>query len=480
MPPYRPDGVERPRLLEKLEPKRPFKLILISAPAGYGKTTLITAWLRHIQAADEARICWLSLDEDDSDPQQFFRYLAAAVRPLPGVQSTLPQLLQSNQAIPAKTLTKAFIHDLVPVTTPYYLIIDDYHAIDAADVDSALATLLELMPPQMTMVLTSRSDPGFPISRLRARGELIEVRADDLRFTEEEAAQFLRRTMGLTLQAEHITALEKRTEGWAAGLQMAALSMQNRTGEDLDGFVHSFTGSHRFILDYLVEEALQQQPESIRTFLLHTAILDRLCGPLCDAVTGQEESQKILEALERDNLFVVPLDDQRVWYRYHHLFADVLQAQAKVTQPDLVAAHHQRASAWYGQHGLPADAIRHALAAEEYEQAAAFAELTWRSMDRSYRSAIWLGWVKALPDELVRARPVLSAGYAWALLDSGEMEAAETRLRDAERWLAMGERPQAAADEMVVVSKRSSGHCQRQQLMPAPIMPRRLAMCPTR
>lgn len=285
LPPNRSNWVERPRLLTQLEAKRPLKLILISAPAGYGKTTLITNWL---QQREDAHACWLSLDEDDSDTQQFFRYLAVAVRPLPDVQSSLSHLLQSNQTIPAKTLMKAFVHDVVPVSSPFHLILDDYHAIDSVEIDRALAALLDLMPPQMTLVMTSRSDPGFPISRLRARGELIELRADEMRFTEAEAARFLQQTMGLILLPDQIAALEARTEGWIAGLQMAALSMQNRASSDVDGFVHTFTGSHRFIMDYLVEEALRQQPEPVRTFLLSTSILDRLCGPCVRPLPGKK------------------------------------------------------------------------------------------------------------------------------------------------------------------------------------------------
>ena len=449
LPPIRADWVQRPRLLGKLDRNSQTKLILFSAPAGYGKTTLVTAWLRQLEGAE---VCWLSLDEDDSDPQHFFRYLAAAIRPLPDVQSQLPQLLQSNQPIPAKTLIKAFTHDVIPVATPFILVLDDYHVLDSAEIENALAKLLDLMPSQMTLVLTSRSDPGFPISRLRARGELVELRADDLRFTEMEAAQFLQQTMGLTLQPAQVAALENRTEGWIAGLQMAALSLQNRPNSDLNSFVNTFAGSHRFVLDYLVEEALSQQPESVRSFLLATAILERLSGSLCDAVTGQTNSQTMLEMLERANLFVVPLDNRRRWYRYHHLFADVLQAHATATLPDQVTAWHQRASDWFAQQSSPGEAIYHALAAEDYKQAAAVAELAWRSMDRRYQSGTWLGWVKALPDELVRARPVLSAEYAWALLDSGEMEAAEVRLQDAERWLELDAQLPDSSDEMVVAS----------------------------
>jgi LuxR family maltose regulon positive regulatory protein len=285
---------------------------------------------------------------------------------------------------------------------------------------------------------------------------LTELRATDLRFTPEEAAEFLKEVMGLDLSTEDIAALENRTEGWIAGLQLAALSMQGR--KDTAGFVQAFTGSHRFVLDYLVEEVLQQQPDRVRTFLLQTSILDRLSGPLCDAITGQEDSRGMLEALERGNLFVVPLDDERRWYRYHHLFANVLQARAMEEQPDQVPHLHRRASEWYEHNGLPADAIRHALAAEDFERAADLVEVTWRAMDRSYQSATWLGWAKALPDELVRVRPVLSAGYGRTLLDVGELEAAEARLRDAERWLDTtadmnqrpDERPEVPSAEMSV------------------------------
>jgi LuxR family maltose regulon positive regulatory protein len=387
IPPPRPYWIERSRLLARLVVTPQTKLILVSAPAGYGKTTLVTAWLRQL---DGVQSCWLSLDEDDSDPQQFFRYLAAAIEPLPNTQSALGQLLQSTQPLPAKTLARAFINDVTPVETPFCLILDDYHAIDSADVDAALATLLELMPPQMTLLLTSRSDPGFPISRLRARGELIELRADDLRFTEAEAAQFLQQSMELTLQPAQIALLESRTEGWITGLQMAALSMQNRATADLEQFVQNFSGSHRFLIDYLVEEALYHQPEEVRTFLLATSILDRLSGPLCAAVTQMPHAQEILERLERDNLFVVPLDDQRHWYRYHHLFADVLQAYAQTKHPEMASTSHQRASHWFVDQNARHEAIDHAVAANDFELAADQIELTWHDMDRSFQEAKWL------------------------------------------------------------------------------------------
>ena len=247
------------------------QLMLLSLPAGYWKNNIVTSWLCQIEETRMAQVCWLSLDEDDSDPQQFFRYLAAAVRSLPNVQSSLSQLLQGSQSFSTKMLMKAFVHDVTTVSSPFIFILDDYHVLDAVEVDNALAALLDLMPPQMTLLLTSRSDPGFPISRLRARHELIELRADDLRFTDGEAAQFMEQTMHLVLQPEQIAELEARTEGWIAGLQMAALSMQGKT--DNADFIQAFTGSHRYIVDYLVDEVLGHQTEYVRSFLLQTAIL---------------------------------------------------------------------------------------------------------------------------------------------------------------------------------------------------------------
>jgi LuxR family maltose regulon positive regulatory protein len=304
----------------------------------------------------------------------------------------------------------------------------------------------------MHLVIASREDPPIPLARLRARGQLTELRAADLRFTPAEAADFLNRMMGLDLRETDIAALEARTEGWIAGLQLAALAIQGRS--DTAGFIRAFTGSHRFVLDYLAGEVLERQPEHVRDFLLQTSILGRLSGSLCDAVIGnhpertaQGGGRSILQTLERCNLFVVPLDDQRQWYRYHHLFADVLQAHLMETQPEQVSSLHRRASEWYEQNGFPPDAIRHALAAKDFERAAGLIELARPTMDLSLQSSTWLGWVKALPDGLIRTRPVLSVGYAWALLDTGELEASEARLQSAEHWL------ETPAGQMVVVDK---------------------------
>ena len=447
IPSIRANLVHRPRLIQKLIEGRGRKLFLVSAPAGYGKTTLITEWLDHIQTEDT--VCWLSLDEDDSQPQQFFRYLAETIRPLPNAQSSLMQRLQSPQPLPAKNLMTAFVNDVTPVATPFYLILDDYHAIESADIDKSMAFLLDHMPPQMTLVLTSRSDPGFPISRLRARGELIELRANDLRFTETEAAQFLQQGMNLTLSPDQIAALEKRTEGWIAGLQMAALSMQNR--DDLAGFIDSFKGSHRYIMDYLLEEVLDQQSAEVQVFLLETAVLDRLCADLCDAVrqSCRPPSQQILEQLENHNLFLIPLDNERRWYRYHHLFADLLRQRLQQQQPELVPQLHQRASDWYAANGRSADAIRHALAANDFDRAAGHIEQIWRTM-LTHQLMPWRQWLDALPDSVIQRRPVLNVGYAWAhLLFDTELDACEQRLQEAEAWLNLSEAEREARGMVV-------------------------------
>jgi len=427
------------------------RLTLISAPAGFGKTTLASEWV----AGQPRPTAWLSLDGGDNDPSRFLAYLVTALQTIAeNTGEGVLGLLQSPQPPPTESILTALLNEITAIPDDFTLVLDDYHTVDARPIDDALTFLVDHLPPQMHLVIVTREDPQLPLPRLRARAQLTELRATDLRFTPDEAAEFLKGAMGLNISQEEISALEERTEGWIAGLQMAALSMQGR--KDTAGFVQAFTGSHRFVLDYLVEEVLQQQPDHVRTFLLQTSILERLSGPLCDAITGQEDSRGMLEALERGNLFVVPLDDERQWYRYHHLFANVLQSRAMEEQPDQVPTLHLRASEWHEHNGLPADAIRHALAAGDFERAAGLIELAWQAMDRSFQSATWLGWAKALPDESVRVRPVLSAGYARALLDVGELEAVDPRLRDAERWLEktaevnqrLDERPEVPSAEM--------------------------------
>src|ERR671916_822006 len=369
-PPPRPHAVPRPRLTGRLNEGLPRKLTLISAPAGFGKTTLLGEWV----AGCERLAAWLSLDEADSDPTRFLAYLVAALQTIaPNIAEGVLGALQSPQPPPTESILTALINEINTIPDQIVLVLDDYHAVDARAVDDGLAFVLDHLPPRMHLIIATREDPQLPLSRLRARGQLAELRAADLRFTSSEAAEFLEGVMGLDLSAQDIAALESSTEGWIAGLQLAALSMRGR--KDATGFIESFTGSHRFVLDYLVEEVLQQQPDRVRTFLLRTSILERLSGPLCDAVTGQEDGRGMLGALERGNFFVVALDDKRRWYRYHHLFAEVLSAHLMAEQPDLVATLHRRASEGDEQNGSASDAILHALAAEDFGRAAGLVEL---------------------------------------------------------------------------------------------------------
>ena len=386
----------------------------------------------------------------------FWTYVIAALRTVaPGVGESALALLQAPQPPPIETVLTVLLNDLGAVAGDIVLVLDDYHVIDARDVQDGMAFLLDHLPAGLHVVIASRADPALPLARLRARGELAEIRAAELRFTPDEAAAYLNEMMGLRLTARDVAALEGRTEGWIAALQLAALSMQGR--DDVAGFIAGFAGDDRYVVDYLVEEVLQRQPEHVQAFLLQTSILGRLSGPLCDAVTGQGGGKAMLEALDRGNLFLVPLDDRRQWYRYHHLFADVLQARLLDEQPGQVPDLHRRASAWYQQNGEPSEAIGHALAAEDFERAADLVELAIPAMRRTRQEATVRGWLEVIPDEVVRVRPVLSVDFAGALLSVGEFEGVEARLRDAERWLdattGTREGPQAPPAEMVVADE---------------------------
>jgi LuxR family maltose regulon positive regulatory protein len=423
----------------------------VSAPAGFGKTTLLAEWLA-AAPADGRSVAWLSLDQRDNDPALFWTYLVAALKTAaPGVGASALSLLQPP-APPSEAGLVPLLNDLDALSRDVVLVLDDYHVIDARDVQDGMAFLLEHLPPQIHLVIASRADPALPLARLRGRGELVEIRAADLRFTPGEAAAYLNEVMGLVLTAADVAALEGRTEGWIAALQLAALSMQGR--EDTAAFIAGFAGDDRYIVDYLAEEVLQRQPGHVQLFLLQTSILDRLSGPLCDAVTGQDGGKAKLAALERGNLFLVPLDDRRRWYRYHQLFADVLQAHLRDEQPDEIPDLHRRASAWYEQNGEPSEAIRHALAAGDFERAADLVELAIPAMRRSRQEAAVRGWLELLPDDVVSVRPVLGVGFAAALLARGELEGVEGRLRDAERWLdgatGIGKGSQAPSAELVV------------------------------
>ena len=444
--------VARPRLSERLSRGAESALTLVSAPAGFGKTTLLTEWLAGAPAEGRSA-AWLSLDRRDNDPALFWSYLVAALQAASaGVGAGALLLLQSSQT-PIEAVLATLLNDLSASSDDVVLVLDDYHVIDARDVQDGMAFLLEHLPPQMHLVIASRADPTLPLSRLRGRGELVEIRAADLRFTPDEAAAYLNEVMGLVLTAQDVAALEGRTEGWIAALQLAALSMQGRA--DIAGFIAGFAGDDRYIIDYLVEEVLQRQPDNVRSFLLKTSILSRLSGPLCDAVTGQDGGKPMLEALDRGNLFLIQLDDRRQWYRYQHLFGDVLRAHLLDEQPDLVHELHLRASNWYERNGERSEAIRHTLAAEDFERAADLVELAIPAMRRSRQEATVRGWLEALPGEVVQVRPVLIVGYAGALLLGGELEGVEARLEDAERWLdtTTGNHvgPEASSAGMVVV-----------------------------
>lgn len=448
VPTPRPHLVARPRLIQRLNDSLHRRLTLISAPAGFGKSTLVSAWI-----ADCPRpAAWLTLDEGENELARFLTYLVAALQTVAAhVGNEVLSVLHSPQPPPTEAILTALVNEITTIPDDFMLVMDDYHLLEAPAVDQALAFLLAHLPSRMHLVIATREDPQLPLSRLRARGQMTELRAADLRFTCQEATEFLNQAMGLELTDQEVATLETHTEGWIAGLQLAALSMQGR--KDVAGFIRAFAGDNRYIVDYLVEEVLQHQPQAIRDFLLQTSILDRLSGPLCDAVTGGAAGAELLEILERGNLFVVPLDDKRHWFRYHHLFADVLRAHLIDQQPDLLPTLHRRASHWYQQNGSPAGGLRHALAAQDFARAAELAELAWPAMERGFQTATWLGWVKALPAEVIRARPVLSASFAWALLNKGELEVAERHLRNAEQWLDAGSGQGAPPAGMLVADQ---------------------------
>ncbi|MEJ2560031.1 MAG: hypothetical protein P8186_28205, partial [Anaerolineae bacterium] len=500
IPQASPNLVPRPRLIERMNEGMQRKLTLVSAPAGFGKTTLIVEWLKARMPAPRsqgelagrpgetgarpgsggqavsnyppAKVGWISLDEGDNDPARFWAYFMAALETLQtGIDEGALDLLQSSSRPPIETVLTTLINAVATLPDGFALVLDDYHVIESQSIHEAITFLLDHLPPQMHLVIACRSDPPLPLPRLRARGQLVELRAADLRFTPDEAAAFLNQVMSLNLTAQHIAALETRTEGWIAGLQLAALSMQGR--EDITGFIAAFTGSQHYILDYLVEEVLQRQTESIQAFLLQTSILERMTSPLCDAVVGAtlaparsagvrdwrseisyhakslvsdlprpsrqpalalegRQSQAILDYLEHANLFVVPLDERREWYRYHRLFADFLRARLNQAWPDRVPELHRRASDWYEQNGHITEAIDHALSAKDFERAAHLIEQAAERILMRSEVATFLSWVEALPGEVVRARPRLYVYYAGLqLMGSRPLEAAETSLREA-------------------------------------------------
>ena len=430
VPRLREGYVSRPRLLARLDPGLDGRITLVSAPAGYGKTTLVVEWLT--QSQDPGRkVAWVSLDEQDNDPVRFLTHLVAALRQVsPVVGEGALSLMQAPQSPPPEAVMGALINDLASLPEPLLLALDDYHVIHEMSIHRQLGFLVEHQPSQVHLVMITREDPPLPLARLRARGQMVEIRQQDLRFSLEECTAFLNQVMGLQVAPPDVAALERRTEGWIAGLQLAGLSMQGR--EDLSGYIEAFTGSSRYVLDYLIGEVLEQQPAEVQDFLMGTSILGRLTSSLCDALTQRDDGQRILQMLDQRNLFVVPLDQSRTWYRYHHLFAELLAQRLRSTQAHEEKVLHQRACEWFAAEGLVPEAIHHALAAADWERAADLVEGESVTMLRRGELATLLSWLKALPPEAVLKRPELSRDYGWALTLTGQLEAAEGFLQGAE------------------------------------------------
>ncbi|HQU37446.1 MAG TPA: AAA family ATPase, partial [Anaerolineales bacterium] len=426
--------VARPRLVERLD--RGFelghRLILVSAPPGYGKTTLLSEWLNQ----RTYRFGWFALDEGDNDPSQFWMYLANALTAhIPNLADTIQALLQSDplHQLPGDILTTTFINVLAREKTPLVLVLDDYHVIQNERIHAILIQLLARMPVNFHIAMTSRNEPPLDLPRLRARGQVTEIHVDALGFSTDETQDYLNTAMKLELSADEIVLLTDRTEGWPAGLQLAALALQSIQQQDKSestSFIQMFGGSHRYVTDYLTDEVLKRQSESIQSFLLQTSLLEKLTAPLCDQVLAQEDSQSVLEFLERANLFLLPLDSTRQWYRYHSLWAEVLQARLKREQSGQIKELHRRAFDWFSKNGFLDEAVSHAIAAGEMEGAASLIETTSRNLVMRGGSATLQGWLAKLPHESVVARPALVVAQCWALITDGKLDDVELLLNE--------------------------------------------------
>jgi LuxR family maltose regulon positive regulatory protein len=428
-PPARKNLVLRQRLIQMMNDawQQDKKLTLVSASAGYGKTTLVTEWVR----GSQTKSAWLSLDETDNDPARFLTYLIAALQLIDSsIGEKTRAMLQSPQPLPPEVVMTSLLNEIAKVPTSFILVLDDYHLIQALPIHSHLDFLVEHQPPQMHLVIITREDPPLPLARLRARGQMAEIRQNDLRFSPEECADFLQRVMGLNLKANDIAALERRTEGWIVGLQLAAISMQGR--DDLTNFVEAFTGSSHYVLDYLIEEVLKQQPPDVQDFLLKTSILDRMSGPLCNVLVDRTDSRDLLDHLEHANLFIFPLDQSRSWYRYHRLFAELLRQRLHATNTLSENELHCLASQWFATEGFIPEAIQHALEASDWDRAATLINDITVPLLRSGELVTLIGWLKSLPDEVIFSRPEFCQNYGWALTLTGQLEAADIYLRQAE------------------------------------------------
>lgn len=406
---------------------------IISAPAGFGKTTLVRDWIEF----SKIPAAWISLDESDGEPIRFLTYLIAALQTvISGVGDGVLAALQTSQHIPPKQLLTTLLNELASNEEDLTLVLDDYHTIDSNAVDELLVFFVEHLPSSVHLIITTREDPALPLARLRARNQLTEIRAAELRFTENEATDFLNNMMGLRLSTEEVIALEKRTEGWVAGLQLAALSMQGKA--DTGEFIRSFSGANQFVLDYLLEEVLKKQPDALQSFLFRTSILNRLNASLCDDLLQNEKTsaQEMLERLERENLFVIALDDERRWYRYHHLFRDLLrQRLSQKFGGDEIAKLHINACMWFEREGEAGEAFHHAIAAADFERAAMLLETSWLAMDETFQTGAWLGWANQLPLSVRRLRPVLLTQMGWSYSDVGNAMLSESILQEAEACL---------------------------------------------
>jgi LuxR family maltose regulon positive regulatory protein len=428
IPETRRDHLGRPRLIEELDVGLARDVILVCTPAGFGKTTLLADWARRARGS----VAWLSLDPEDNDPMRFWRYVVVALdRARGGVGEHVLPLLGAPGVISSRGVVTTLVNALGAAPGEFALVLDDYHVVESVPIHDDMAYFLGHLPPRLHVVIASRSDPPLPLARLRARGKLTELRAGDLRFTPDESSALLREVWDLDLSPEAIAALDGRTEGWAVGLQLAALSLRQRP--DPDAFLGAFTGTHRYVLDYLSEEVLERQPDQVRAFLLRNSILERLTGPLCNAVTGDSDGQDMLEAVERANLFLIPLDEERRWYRFHHLFRDLLRARLQRVEAGQVPELHRRAAAWYERHGLIDDAIRHALASGDWTWAAGLVEEHLNETLRRGETVILENWLSVLPDDAMRSRPALSLAQGLMHFHLGHLDRVERLMEHAER-----------------------------------------------
>jgi LuxR family transcriptional regulator, maltose regulon positive regulatory protein len=457
IPPIRPNQIARPRLSDLIHAGLDRSLILVSAPAGYGKTTLVSSWLKENQVPS----AWLSLDGGDNDPIRFLQYLVAALTLIePGIEDDVFGMLQGIQPAQFESVVNLLVNELASFSDPFVLVLDDFHVIHSEAVLKIFTYLLEHLPPRMHLAILTRTDPPLPLSRLRVRSQLLDIRADQLRFTLSEIDAFLLDAIGVTLPANDLSAMETRTEGWIAGLQLAALSMQS--SKDIHAFVSAFTGSHHYVMDYLAEEVLKNLPQKVSAFLLQTSSLDRLCGSLCEAVVktdvaGPGDGQAMLEALEEMNLFLIPLDDERHWYRYHHLFADVLRKRLEHQVPQLLPELHRRASQWYEQNGFIAESIQQAITAGDQDRAAHLIEENGCFLLMSGEVTTLLNWTDAIEFQS-ETRPWLAIQKAWALAMTGDLDRVEPTLQAPEKRLA----PRELTDEvrtMLGTIAAARAHC---------------------